>query len=208
MNRREFGKMSLGGVALLYVAKFLTACGIPVATFVSMGLNLIGTVLPTIPGILAAFGNLTGKTITPAQVAQLTAVFQGVGDLFTQAETALNAFNANNDPTLIAKIQDILGQIKTKLSAVLTDIQIKDVATVSKITSIVNSFIDLANNVLTILPTIVNGKLQARKVSHARVQAATAEAWAPRFNRAVGAPTGSTDVDAAFANVKAVVVQR
>jgi hypothetical protein len=205
MNRRDFGKMSLKGLAPLLVARVMVACGIAVGTFVSMGLTLISTVLPTIPGILAAFGSLTGKTISAAQVAQLTAVFQGVADLFRQAETALNQFNANNDPTLIAKIQDILGQVKTSLGNVLADIQIKDPATLAKITSVVNSFVDLANNILTILPQVINGKLQARKVSHAQMAQVTPEGWSSRFNQSVGKPTGNNDVDLAFSNVRAVV---
>lgn len=209
MNRRQFGKLSLAGLAfgaMLNGMAFLTGCaGLPVATFVSMGLQLVGTVLPTIPGILAAFGALSGKVLTEAQVAQITAVFRGVGDLFTQAESALNQFNANNDPTLIAKIQDILAQIKTRLSAMLADVQVKDAAVLAKITSVTNAFIDLANNILTILPQVVNGKLQARKVSHAKLAQVTPEGWATRFNRSVGTPVGHAEVDAAFANVKAVV---
>lgn len=217
MNRRQFvSQISLGCLLLASMAtpiSFIGGCaGIPIATFVSMGLQLIGTVLPTIPGILAAFGTLVGKTISPAQVAQITAVFTGVGDLFQQAESSLNQFNANNDPTLIAKIQDILRQIKARLVALLPDVQIKDAATLAKITSIVNAFVDLANNILTILPQTVNGKLQPRKVSHAQLQAVTAESWAKKFNLVVGAPVARVrgaeyvpDVDVAFANVRAVV---
>jgi len=205
MYRRHFIRLSFTSLLLLS-SKFLMACaGLAVGTFVSMGLQLISTVLPTIPGILAAFGSLTGKTISAAQVAQLTAVFQGAADLFQQAETALNQFNANNDPTLITKIQDILGRIKSSLSSVLPDLQIKDVATLAKISSVVNSFIDLANNILTILPQVINGKLVARKVSKAQMAKVTPEGWSARFNESVGKPTGNNEVDLAFSNVRATV---
>lgn len=211
MNRRHFGKLlSLGGVvalaALASGTTFLTGCGaVPVSTFVSMGLQLLGTVIPTIPGIIAALSTLSGKTITAEQVQQLITVFQGVQDLFGQANAALTQFNTNNDPNLIAKIQDVLQQIKSRLSSVIVDVQIKDPGTIQKVEAVVGAFVDLTNNVLAILPQVVNGKLVARKVPHARVVAAEAQPWAARFNAAVGAPTGNNVVDSAFANVKAVV---
>ncbi len=204
MNRRQFSKTAIAGLLLAYVGRFLAACGVAALPFITMGLNLIGTILPTIPGIIAAIGSLTGHTIPPAASAKLTQIFSGVQDLFVQAEQALNQYQQNNDPTLITKIQDILNQVKLRLSNVLADTQITDAATVTKITSLVTTFVDLANTILGILPTVVGGKVVARKVSRAQMATVTPEAWSAKFNRAAQAPSGSTAVDDAFKNVVAV----
>ena len=206
VSRRNFAVTSLKAVVLFStVGRFLAACGAAAALpFITMGLNLIGTILPTIPSIIAAIGSLVGKTIPATTVTKLTEIFTGVQTLFQQAQSALTQYQANNDPTLITKIQDILGQVKSSLAVDLAALQITDSATVAKVTLIFNSFIDLANNLLAILPSVVGGKVVARKVSHAQLANVTPDAWATRFNRAVSKPSGSKDVDDAFANVQAV----
>jgi hypothetical protein len=193
-------------VLVLSVSLVSMGCAVGgAATWINMGLNLITTLLPTIPSLIAAISGLVGKNVlTQAQVDKLTQVFTGVQQLFQQAQTALTQYEANSDPTLITKIQDILNQVKTSLSNVLTDVQITDPATVAKITLIVNSFIDLANNILAILPTVTNGKVTARKVTHGQMAQVTPEAWAARFNEAVQKPSGNTALDAAFSQVHAV----
>ena len=211
MDRRQFGRAtSLGLLSLVMaggsVLSLLEGCAaVPTATFIQMGLQLLGTVIPTIPGIISAFAALVGKTLSVSQVTKLTSIFQGVGDLFSRANAALQQFQANNDTSLISQIEDLLGQIKTNLAGVLTDVQISDQATLVKITSIVNSFIDLANNLLSILPVVSGGKLIARKVPKARMAQVTASGWATRFNRAVQTSSGNSEIDSAFAGVSAKV---
>jgi hypothetical protein len=208
MDRRQMIASSVFGMAaVLLGAPFFVGCGVAGALpVITLGLNLVGTILPTIPGIIASISTLAGHgVLTQAQVAKLTAVFTGVQSLFQEAESTLTTLQSNNDPTLIAKIKDIMTQIQTQLSTVLTDVQITDPGTVTKITAIVNSFIDLAANVLTILPVVSNGKIvAAKKPTNAQMRSVTPEAWAERFNRAIALPSGNPIADAAFAPVKAV----
>jgi hypothetical protein len=205
VTRRSFLKQSFVLVALASAGRFMAACvGAAALPFITMGLNLIGTILPTIPSIIAAISSLTGHTISAASVAKLTQVLSGVQDLFSQAQSALIAYQQNADPTLIAKIQDLLGQVKTRMQAILTDVQITDQATVAKILSIANSFIDLANNILVILPSVANGKVQAKRVSKAQLAQVSSNAWAAKFNAAVKVKTSNPEVEKAFANVVAV----
>jgi len=208
MNRRDAVKRLGVGTLLLAlgaVASIIPGCGIPAATWITMGLNLIGTVLPTIPGIIAAISTLAGQQVlNQTQVQKLTQVFTGVQSLFQQAYAALNQYQANMDPTLITKIQDIVTQIKTQLSGVLANVQITDTATVAKITSIINAFTDLANNILVILPSVTAGKVTARRVSAAQLKRVTPEIWAAEFNAAAHKPSGSAVVDGAFGTVHAI----
>ena len=207
ISRREFSALSLKSAVVALAWRFMAACGAAALPFITMGLNLIATILPTIPSIIAAISSLTGKTIPAAAVAKITQIFVGVQDLFKQAQSALTQYQANNDPTLITKIQDILGQVKASLGNVLVDVQITDQATIAKISLIVNSFVDLANNILAILPTVVNGKVVAKKVSHAQQTQITPKAWAAKFNQAAHSPSGNADVDSAFERVTAVEKQ-
>jgi hypothetical protein len=203
-DRRKFIWKTACAYGALATGYLLEACAAAALPFITMGLNLIGTILPTIPSIIAAISGLTGKTIPSTEVNKLTQIFVGVQDLFKQAQDALNQYQASNDTTLITKIQDILNQVKTRLASALADTQITDPATVSKITLVVNSFVDLANNILAILPQVVNGKAVARKVSRAQRAQVTPEAWAKKFNAAAHSPSGNAAVDAAFSKVNAV----
>lgn len=205
-NRREMlaGMLAMFAVMLSGVS-ILAGCGAAALPWITMGLNLLATLLPTLPSLIAAFGNLIGKNIlTAAQIAKLTQIFTGVQNLFQQVQADLTAFETSSDPTLIAKIQDLLNQIKTQLSTIITDVQITDPATVAKITAIANAFIDLASNILLLLPTVAaNGKLMAKHISKAQLAKLTPEAWASRFNEAVHKPSGNPALDAAFEKVKA-----
>jgi len=210
MTRKQFlfGSL-LGYVAVATGLPYMIGCAAGAALpFITLGLNLIGTVLPTIPSIIASISTLAGHNVlNESQVAKLTQVFQGVQDLFKQVEVDLNQFQANNDPTLVAKIKDALTLIQTDLKQGMADVQITDTATVTKITGIVNSFIDLTNNVLLLLPVVSNGKIQARKPTHAQLAQVDPKVWAAKFNRTVSTPSGNSAVDTAFADVKAVPKQ-
>jgi len=208
MQRRQFLQFSSLAVLAISMAGGFVGCGVPVATWIQMGLGLINTVLPTIPSIIAAFQGLTGKGLTPAQVAKLQAIFTGAQDLFSQALALVQQYQAHNDNTLIAKIQDILNQLKTTLNLqqILADVQVSNPAVVAKITTVVNSFIELANDVLIILPSVSpTGQVHARKVSQAQMARLQPTVWAARFNASLATSNGKdAEVDAAFASVKAV----
>ena len=180
-------------------------CGTPVATWVSLGISLLNTILPTIPALITGIESLLGQTLTAAQVAKLTTIFQGASDLLTQALTALNTYEANPQATTIQQIQTILTQVKANLSNIVADVGITDAATATKIQAIAQTFIDLAQSILNILPTVTaEGKLHAKKLSQQQLNAVTPQIWAAQFNSVIKAPSGSAAVDNAFKNVKAV----
>jgi len=209
-DRRKFLGLLGSAMIVLSAAGGFSGCGVAVATWIQMGLGLINTILPTIPSLITAFQGLTGKGLTDAQVAKLTSVFNGAHDLFSQALTFVQQYQANNDPNLITKIQDLLNQIKTSLNLqqLLADLQVTNAAVVSKITVVVNSFIELVNDVLIILPSVTpTGQVHAKRVSEAQMARLKPEAWAARFNGALASSKGqNAEVEAAFSNVKAVPV--
>jgi hypothetical protein len=204
-NKKVWKALEIGLACLLV---FSLGCGVAIATWISLASNLIATVLPTIPGLIASFGALGGKTLTPAQVARLTGVFQGVSDLFSQANQLVAQYQANPDPSTVAKVRGLVTQIQTRLSSVLADLQITDAATVAKIQASIDAFTALANSILTVLPTVTGGKVTARHVSRAQMKEITPEAWAAKFNQSMQKRTGNALVDGAFANVKAVPVTK
>ena len=204
MKRRDI--LTLIGVAIASGLTFMAGCGVPAATWISLATSLLATVLPTIPALIQTFGTLVGKNIiTAAQQAKLQQIFTGVQDLLNQANAGVTQFEASGDVTLLSKIKTILGQVKTSLSSVITDVGITDPATVAKITLMANSQIDLADNILAVLPVVSGGKLMAKKVTKEQMQKVTAKAWAAKFNAASNAPSGNKDIDDAFTKVKAVV---
>lgn len=207
MNRREMiQKSTLFGMAAISVPAFgsLSFVGCTeqqTADWIQLGLNLVGTVIPTLPGILGAIGALTGKSIPDTVATTLNDQFTNVQNLFKTIQADIKQFQASNDQTIIGKIQLLIQQIQKDLSAVLADLSIKDAGTVTHIKAVVSSLSLLASNLLAILPIITSvGKIQARKVDMKRYDA---RVWAKQFNDTVQQKTDNSEADAAFAGVKA-----
>lgn len=211
MNRREMLQRSGFGIAALTVPMFgslemFSCTEQQVAAWIQLGLNLVATVLPTLPGILGAVSSLTGKTIPAEAATLLTTQFTNVQSLFQTVQADIEAFKQSNDTTLVSKIQTVIGQIQTSLASVLKNLSITDAGTVSHIQAVVSSMTLLASDLLAILPIVSNGKIQAR--SHGRLQKATlmrvnTKVWAQQFNDTVHVKTDNAEVDSVFATVKA-----
>ena len=84
---------AFGGVVLFLTGS--VGCGVAAMTWISIGLSLIATLLPTIPGIVGAFASLVGKTLTPAQLAEYQPLFD----------------NAKKLRALLAELQDLTLEI-------------------------------------------------------------------------------------------------
>lgn len=194
-------------VVVLCMAIVATGCGVSAAAWLTIATGLISTVLPTIPMLVQSFGSLLGHTLNAAQTQKLTAIFTGVGNLFQQINGVLTAIGtATPSASDITKIQGIVTQIQTTLNlqAILADLQVTDTATVQKITDSVNAFLDLAQNILNILPIVTAaGVVTARRVSTAAYHKVTAQGWATDFNARMQKKTGNAVVDGAFAGVVA-----
>lgn len=211
MLRRKFLGMAVGMYSA--IALGLSACGVAAMTWVSLGLSLIGTLAPTIPGIINGFASLVGKTLTAAQQAKLVSIFNGVTDLLTQIKTAITNFEANPIGTILTEVKTLLTTLQSSLniSAILNDLQISDTGTVAKITGIINTILGLATTILTYLPVVNVTAAGATTLSTAKIPGSvlkdsSPEAFATRLNYALWTPSGNSDVDAAFASVKTVPV--
>jgi hypothetical protein len=192
------GLAAMGGFA---------GCGVATATWVTMGLGLLTAVIPTIPSLITAVAGLVGTVLTAAQVAKLTTIFNGIGDLFSQIQADIQKFQSTNDTTLVATIRDLLTQLQGMLNVqqILTDVQITNPALVAKITTAVNQFLGLVSGILAILPAVTGGKLVEKPATSAQLATLEPKAWAAQFNAAMAATNGKDPaVDAAFSGVKAV----
>jgi hypothetical protein len=207
MKRRNLLTSLIFALAVAGMNLVSPGCGVSAETWIQLALSLANTVLTALPGIITALQSLMGGTtpvLTAAQLAKLTKVFQGAENLFTTAIADINLYQKNADPTLIGKIEDILNQIKSSLGSVLTDVQVTNAALVAKITAAVDSIVGLADTILSVLPSVISGKLVAKKVSKQQMARLAPETWAASFNLAIHKPTGDAAVDAAFAQVNAV----
>src|SRR5271169_1230851 len=141
MLRRKFLGMAIGLYAAVAVG--LSSCGAAVMTWISLGLSLIGTLAPTIPGIIQGFASLVGKTLTAAQLAKLQSIFNGITDLLTQIRTAITNFEANPVGTVLTEIKTLLTTLQNSLNItnILNDLGISDTGTVAKLTGIINTIL-------------------------------------------------------------------
>jgi hypothetical protein len=195
MKRRNFLTSLIFALAVAGMNLVSPGCGVSAETWIQLALSLANTVLTALPGIITALQSLMGGTtpvLTAAQLAKLTKVFQGAENLFTTAIADINLYQKNAN------------QIKSSLGSVLTDVQVTNAALVAKITAAVDSIVGLADTILSVLPSVISGKLVAKKVSKQQMARLAPETWAASFNLAIHKPTGDAAVDAAFAQVNAV----
>lgn len=211
MLRRKFLAMAVGMYA--GIAMGLSACGAAVMTWISLGLSLIGTLAPTIPGIIQGFASLVGKTLTAAQLAKLQSIFNGITDLLTQIRTAITNFEANPVGTVLTEIRTLLTTLQNSLNLtnILNDLGISDTGTVAKLTGIINTIFGLATTILSVLPTISvdaagTAIITAQPIPKNIAKNLQPVAFAQSLNHALWTPCGNKDVDAAFESITAVPV--
>src|ERR1700689_4787194 len=92
IRRRELLAGFLGGLILCMTGS--VGCAASAMTWVSLGLSLIATLLPTIPSIVAGFASLIGKSLTAAQLAKIQSIFNGITNILQQVQTAIQNFEA------------------------------------------------------------------------------------------------------------------
>lgn len=200
--RREFLKRtaalfvfsSLNGFSML-----LMGCGMGAAAWIGLALNLVAAALPTIEPIIAGFLALIGKTLTAAQAAKIQAVFQAVSQQFLIIQADLQKISS--DPTIIAAIKDAIAAAQADLQQLLATIGISDPATLTKITDIVNGFLDELTAILNYLPVLTGGKLMAARPPAGARKPIDAEAWKRDMRRRVTQPTGNAAVDGVFGKI-------
>lgn len=211
MKRRSF--MQYFGLAVIGAQAFLEACAATALTWVQIGLSLIATLAPTIPGIIAAFAKLVGKTLTAAQQAKIAGYFTKVTDLLTQIQQQITAFEANPVSGTISIIKQLVTDLQSvlNLQTILADLNITDSATVQKITGIVNTILGIATDILGVLPALKITAQGGMTVNQGLVPPDIAKTLNPKIvaqklNAALWATTGNTEVDAIFEQVKTVPV--
>ena len=211
LHRREMLAGFLGGLVLCLTGS--VGCAVAVMTWVQIGLSLLATLLPTLPGIINGFAKLVGKTLTAAQLAKIQAIFSHVADILSQVEAAIQSFEQNPVGSVITEVKNLLNALVATLNVqnILTDLGITDPATVAKLTSIINVILGLATDILNILPATTMGAdgtlhVAATKKNVALAASLTPSAFAAKLNAAIWVKTANPEVDAVFATIKAVPV--
>jgi hypothetical protein len=204
MNRRALLSGMLGGLILCVTGS--VGCAAMAMTWISLGLSLLATLLPTIPGIISGFAALVGKTLTAAQLAKIQAIFAHITDILTQVQAAIQNFENNPVGSVLTEVKNLLNSLVASLNitAILNDLGITDSATVAKLSSIINVVLGLATDILNIIPSVAAGA--SKEVTKQISAAMSPQAVAARLNAAIWVKTERPDVDAIFEKIQAIPV--
>jgi hypothetical protein len=211
LKRRELLAGFLGGLVLCVTGS--VGCAVAAMTWIQIGLSLLATLLPTLPGIIAGFAKLVGKTLTAAQLAKIQTIFSNIANILMQVEAAIQSFEQNPVGSVLTEIKNLLNSLVATLNiqSILNDLGITDPATVAKLTSIINVILGLATDILNILPATTisaDGTLHIApsKKNAALAASLTPSAIAAKLNAAIWVKTVNPEVDAIFEQIKAVPV--
>jgi hypothetical protein len=197
MNYRKLFVLSV----LVFDLLLLAGC---TTTWVTEAQGIVAVLLPAALNILAVITALSGKTITPGTVSEISTITAKITASLTLINSLITSYTIANATTLIPKIDAALADIQGNLASILTLANVSDPATTAKITALVGLFESEIESLVALLPIIKDGAdMETLKAAMSTSKLLDAKHFEKSWKAVLAKPTGDTIVDGAVATVVA-----
>lgn len=173
------------------------------ATWIGQAQSIIATVVQIVNSILAAI-SLFGVKISPTVTQDITTATADITNELNVVGAGITEYEANPSPTLLSAILNGLTVAQENLTALLTNIQITNVAIQTKIGDIITLAINTVKELIVLIPspTATMSELHAH---YTRIKdyfnSAPEKKIKSAYNAILSAPTGDSAIDAVFAQL-------
>lgn len=200
LTKRQWQMVSLISGAIT-IALITTGCN---PTWISEAQQIITTVV-TIVGSITSILGLFGAAVSPTVVSDIDQVTTDVSSELTTVGPLITEYEATPSAGLLASIQNALMLAQSKLTALLSGVQITNPALQTKIGAVVTLAINTVKELIALIPapTASMSELHAHYVSaKSFFGKSPAKKLKQDYNTILRTPSGDASVDAVFAGVK------
>jgi hypothetical protein len=141
--------------------KFVFIFAVLQVCFLSIGCSpaILGAISALIPGLVTLVNAavsfvmaLEGKTVPASVSASVQKWSASVADLISQLQGIITAAAGKATTGVISQIEAVMQQIQSSITSILADFNVKDSATVSKFTSLINLGLGVVATILALIP--------------------------------------------------------
>lgn len=193
--------------AILLVATLASGCS-------AAWLGAVSALLPALEAAVTAavafVAALEGKTVSASVTAAIQKIGADIAGEITNVQQLIASYQANASTGTLSQIQAVFQSIVVNLGSILTNAQITDSATTSKLTQLVGLAVAAAQAILGFIP-LVSAKLSQPGVTREELEAddkvatqhvkQVEEGLKTAYQAFVTEKTGQVDVDAALAKL-------
>jgi len=185
-------------LVLFFLVIGLTACTTAWVGEAQQIIAELGPAITIILNLLAAFGvtkiSAADIQFVTSQAAAVTSDLTLVGQMIDQ----YNAAAAADQPTILAKIDDVLKTIQGNLNAILPGLHIVDAAVQAKVEAVVGAVIAEVETLKGFIP-VLQGTVAISSIAHIPL---TGRQFRSQFNRVLRMRTGDASVDTITAQLQ------
>lgn len=208
-HRIRAGRALLAGMMLVGLLCSI-AC---TAAWLSAVSAMLPSIVTLVESIVSFALGLSGKTIAASTVTFIQGVASDIKGEITEVQSLIATYQSTPNATTLQKISAVFSAIVASLGTILSNVNITDAGTVSKITQLVGLAVAAVQAVIGLIPLVsttmkkyADKSETADEVEHADAQAASLVAHHHRllqdgYHTWKTTPSGEAQVDAVLATL-------